>query len=51
MTACCIDLHGEGRIGPLVTLIVQAGGEVEDIRRSKTSLEDVFLTLMQEDTQ
>jgi ABC-2 type transport system ATP-binding protein len=46
-----IDLHDDGRIGPLVTLIVGAGGEVEDIRRSKTSLEDVFLTLMQEDTQ
>ena len=46
-----IDLHGEGRIGPLVTLIVHAGGEVEEIRRSQTSLEDVFLTLMQEDTQ
>ena len=46
-----IDLQAESRVGPLVTLIVQAGGEVEDIRRSQTSLEDVFLTLMQEDTQ
>jgi ABC-2 type transport system ATP-binding protein len=46
-----IELQGEGRTGPLVTLIVQAGGEVEEIRRSKTSLEDLFLTLMQEDAQ
>jgi len=46
-----IDLQSEGRIGPLVTLIVQAAGEVEDIRRSQTSLEELFLTLMQEDAQ
>ena len=46
-----LDLQGETRVGPLVTLIVQAGGEVEEIRRSQTSLEDLFLTLMQEDAQ
>jgi ABC-2 type transport system ATP-binding protein len=43
-----IDLHGESRIGPLVTLIVQSGAEVEDISRGGESLEDLFLTLMQE---
>ncbi len=44
-----IELSREARAGPLVTLIVQSGGEVEEIRRSGTSLEDLFLTLMKED--
>jgi ABC-2 type transport system ATP-binding protein len=44
-----IDIHGESRIGPLVTLIVQSGAEVEDISRGGESLEDLFLTLMQEE--
>jgi len=44
-----IELRKEGEIGPLVSLIVQSGGEVEDIRRGKASLEDVFLTLMEEE--
>ena len=44
-----IELRKEGEIGPLVSLIVQSGGEVEDIRRGKASLEDVFLTMMEEE--
>jgi ABC-2 type transport system ATP-binding protein len=44
-----IDLRGESPIGPLVTQIVQSGGEVEEIRRMGTSLEDLFLTLMKEE--
>jgi ABC-2 type transport system ATP-binding protein len=44
-----IDLHGESRIGPLVRLIVESGGLVEEIRRGRASLEEVFLTLMEED--
>jgi ABC-2 type transport system ATP-binding protein len=43
-----IELPAESTIGPLVTLIVQSGGEVEDIHRTGTSLEDLFLTLMKE---
>ncbi len=46
-----LDLQGDGRAGPLVTLIVQAGGEVEEIRRSRASLEELFLTLVKEDAQ
>ncbi len=46
-----IDLRGEGEAGPLVSLIVQSGGEVEEIRRGKASLEDVFLTLMEEENK
>ena len=44
-----VDLHGASKIGPLITLIVQSGAEVEDISRGGDSLEDLFLTLMQED--
>jgi ABC-2 type transport system ATP-binding protein len=44
-----INLRGESKIGPLVRLIVESGGQVEEIRRGKASLEEVFLTLMEED--
>jgi ABC-2 type transport system ATP-binding protein len=46
-----IDIRGESKIGPLVTLIVQSGAEVEDISRKGESLEDLFLALMQEENQ
>jgi ABC-2 type transport system ATP-binding protein len=44
-----IELRGEDRIAPLVSLIVQSGGEIEEVRRGKASLEDVFLSLMEEE--
>lgn len=44
-----IELNGENKIGPLVTLIVQSGAEIEDISRGGESLEHLFLTLMQEE--
>jgi len=44
-----IELRGESKMGPLVRLLVQAGAEVEEVRRGKASLEDVFLTLMEEE--
>ena len=43
-----IELNGENKIGPLITLIVQSGAEIEDIARGE-SLEDLFLTFMQEE--
>jgi len=46
-----MDVNGDGKIGPLVTLIVQCGAEIEDISRGRESLEDLFLTLMQEEDQ
>jgi ABC-2 type transport system ATP-binding protein len=46
-----IELKGENIIGPLVTLIVKSGAEIEDISRGAESLEDLFLTLMQEENQ
>ncbi|MEO8286142.1 MAG: ABC transporter ATP-binding protein [Chloroflexota bacterium] len=48
-THLTIELRGEDRVAPLVTLIVQSGGEIEEVRRGKASLEDVFLTLMSEE--
>jgi ABC-2 type transport system ATP-binding protein len=44
-----IDLRQETSTAPLVSLLVGAGVEVEEVRRGKASLEDVFLTLMEED--
>ena len=44
-----IELRGEDEIAPLVSLIVQSGGEIEEVHRGKASLEDVFLTLMAEE--
>jgi ABC-2 type transport system ATP-binding protein len=43
-----IDLHGDADTAPLVGLLVAAGAQVEEVRRGKASLEDVFLTLMEE---
>ena len=43
-----IKLLGDAETGPLVSLIVKSGGEVEEVRRGEGSLEDVFLTLMKE---
>jgi hypothetical protein len=34
-----------------VSLLVQAGAEVLEVRRGKASLEDVFLTLMEEENR
>ena len=43
-----IDLRQESATAPLVGLLVGAGAEVEEVRRGKASLEEVFLTLMEE---
>jgi ABC-2 type transport system ATP-binding protein len=40
-----IDLLGETDTSTLVNILVSAGAQVEELRRSKASLEDVFLTL------
>jgi ABC-2 type transport system ATP-binding protein len=39
----------QSRNAPLISVIVQNGGEVEDIQRGEASLEEVFLTLMKEE--
>ncbi len=44
-----IDLAQETATAPLVSLLVRAGAQVEEVRRGKASLEEVFLTLMGEE--
>ena len=44
-----VHLKGTGESAPLINIIVKEGGEVEEVRKSKASLEEVFLLLMQEE--
>jgi len=44
-----IDLHESAAVAPLISLIVSAGVQVEEVRRGQASLEEVFLTLMEEE--
>jgi ABC-2 type transport system ATP-binding protein len=44
-----IDLHEDADVAPLVSLIVSAGVQVEEVHRGQASLEEVFLTLMEEE--
>ena len=44
-----LELRDNSPTGPLVSLIVQSGGEVDEIHRGEASLEEVFLTLMEEE--
>ena len=44
-----LELAESADVAPLVSLVVQAGAAVEEVRKDKGSLEDVFLTLMEED--
>jgi ABC-2 type transport system ATP-binding protein len=44
-----IDLREGAETAPLVSLMVGAGVQVEEVRRGKASLEEVFLTLMEEE--
>ena len=41
----------EGRtLAPIVRMIVESGGEIEEVRREAASLEEVFLTLVREES-
>ena len=44
-----VELGQSADTAPLVALIVQSGGQVEEVRKDKGSLEDVFMTLMEEE--
>jgi ABC-2 type transport system ATP-binding protein len=44
-----IDLRKGTDVAPLVSLMVNAGVQVEEVRRGKASLEEIFLTLMEEE--
>lgn len=43
-----IDLQGHVDVAPLVSLLVHAGVAVEEVRRERASLEEVFLALVEE---
>ena len=43
-----VHLSHETDVAPLVSLMVGAGARVEEVRKGKASLEEVFLTLMEE---
>ncbi|MBN1537284.1 MAG: ABC transporter ATP-binding protein [Anaerolineales bacterium] len=44
-----LELHSSISTAPLVNILVQAGAEVEEVRKGNASLEEVFLTLMEEE--
>lgn len=46
-----VELRGESEVGPLVRFLVQAGADVLEVSRGRASLEDVFLTLMEEENR
>ncbi len=43
-----IGLNGDTSLAPLVTMMVNAGAEIEEVRKVHASLEETFLTLMEE---
>ncbi len=44
-----LKLRGEADTAALVSLLVGAGAQIEEVRKTRASLEDVFLTLMEEE--
>jgi len=44
-----VDLREGAETAPLVSLMVGVGVQVDEVRRGKASLEDVFMTLMEEE--
>jgi ABC-2 type transport system ATP-binding protein len=43
-----IALQGQTKVAPIVAALVGAGAGIEEVRRGQASLEDVFLSLMEE---
>ncbi len=43
-----IQLRAESEIAPLISAIVGAGGQIEEVRKGKASLEDAFLDLVED---
>jgi len=46
-----VELEPGAKIAPLVSILVREGAEVEEVRRGKRSLEDAFVTMMQEEEE
>ena len=47
--ALSIELNGPVEVAPLVRLLVTGGAEVEEVRKEKANLEEMFLALVGED--
>ncbi len=47
----CIEIRQNADTAPLVTLLVQAGVQIEEVRKASASLEEVFMLLMQEEKE
>ncbi len=43
-----LELQRDAESAPLVTMLVASGAEVAEVRRAETSLEDLFLSMMEE---
>lgn len=43
-----VQLRGNAEVAPIVSLLVQAGAGIEEVRRPKATLEDLFLDLVQD---
>ena len=41
--------HADVDIAPLINRLVGAGAQIEEVRRERASLEEVFLKLMEEE--
>src|SRR5262249_22805787 len=44
-----LELQDGATAAPMVRILVESGAEVEEVRKAKISLEDVFLALVEED--
>ncbi len=44
-----IELQGEGGMAPIVKMLVENGMEIEEVHKGSASLEEAFLTLMEEE--
>jgi len=44
-----INLRGDVDIAPLISQLVGAGAQIEEVRRNQASLEEVFVKLMEEE--
>jgi ABC-2 type transport system ATP-binding protein len=46
-----LELNDSSEISPLVPVLIEAGVQIEEIHKARVSLEDVFLTLVEEDRE
>lgn len=46
-----VELDSGAEIAPLISLLVREGAQVEEVRKGQGSLEEAFVTLMQEEEQ